>query len=202
MKVYKDMFFGISDEKLGTYGGKHRIFKPLPYKKYIHELKKQVIRNPEDFVNRPFKRYSYITGRVKKGILSSFDKYLLLLDSDGSNDRILATDWLNKRGIRHFSIQSSPNKYWIICDKIDTVDKHTYLMDEIPGIDTRYTDCSRKQGVLLYRGFPKPGFIPQFEDVSKFTGMGLYEKWILRFKEYWESEDIQKIANNLFAEAI
>jgi len=38
--------------------------------------------------------------------------------------------------------------------------------------------------------------------MSKFTGMGHYEKWIINLKRYWESDDMTEIANNLFAEAL
>jgi len=194
--------YGFCDQIVSSYGDVNTKYKALPYKKYIHRLKKQIIRNPKTFIEKPFEKYAYITSRVKRAPMKMWDKYLMILDTDGIEEKDKAVAWLNKKEIRHFLIQSSPNKFWIICDKIDTVDNLTHMMDEIPGVDTRFTDCSREQGALVYRGFPKPGFIPQFDDISKFTGMGLFEKWILKFKNYWESDDVEEISNNLFMEAI
>lgn len=199
---FKGMHFGISYDVGHHYKPSTRICRGLQYKKYIHALKRQVLRDPKDFIEKPFKRYAYITGRVKKNVLRSLDKYLLLLDADSKDGRAKATEWLDKKEIQHFCIQSSPNRYWIIGNRINTVREHTYLMDEIPGIDTRYTDCCRSQDCLLYRGFPKPGFLPEFEDVSKFTGETPFENWILMFKKYWESEDMMEISHNLFVEII
>jgi len=193
--------FGFCDQIEQSYTPKTK-YRSLPYKKYIHRLKKQSVRNAESFTVRPFKKYAYVTSRVKRGPLPGFDKYLMILDTDGEEDKNKAVAWLDKKGIRSFLINSSPSKYWIICDKIDTVANLTHMMDEIPGVDGRFTDCCRGQGVLVYRGFPKPGFIPRFDDISEFTGMGLFEKWVLNFKEYWETEDMEEISANLFMEAI
>jgi hypothetical protein len=201
-KNTNELVFGLSKEVTANYSTK-RVHKSITYKKYIHDLKKEVIKNPQSFIEAPFQRYAYVTGKVKSGgMISSLDKYLLLLDCDSIKDRDSAVAFLDKKKIRSFQIQSSPGKYWVVGDKVDTVKNNTYLMEEIPGVDQRFTSCSKTQGILLYRGFPKPGFIPQFDDTSEFKGMGCFEKWILKFKEYWESEDMEEISGNLFAEAI
>ena len=69
-------------------------------------------------------------------------------------------------------------------------------------VDKNYIICSGMQNVLLYRAFPRAGVIPKFDDVSNFKGMGLFEKWILNLKEYWETDDIKEISNMLFLETL
>jgi len=200
--VINNLSFGISEESRSPYDGLIVKLRSLPYNKYIHELRKHVYKTPEAFTSRPYSTYAYITGKIKRGLIPSLDKYLLLLDVDSVKNCEKTIKWLNSRKIKHIVINSSPSHFWIIGDKIDTVENHTHLMEEIPGIDEKYTRCSRKQGVLLLRGFPKAGFIPKFNNSDRYSGKGLFEKWIIQFKSYWESEDLSEVANALFAEAL
>jgi len=198
-----DMFFGIcEDQQLGNYSENGRTFIPLKPKSYMKELKQQLTKYTKDFTERPFKRYAYITSRVKRGPVRDLDEYLMILDCDSFDEMMEATSCLDKGEIKYFCVNSSPARYWVICDKIGTVSDLTSIMYAIPGVDYNYTYCASLQGVLLYRGFPKPGFIPKIGDISKLKGSPLFKRWISRFKEYWESKEVEELAQILFVEAL
>jgi len=199
--VFKNMVFGISDET-GEYRVKDRLIKPIPYKKYIHKLKRLIIQEPTIFKEKPYKKFAYITSRVYKGAVRALDKYVMILDCDGKTDYTNAINWLNNKHIKFVSVQSSPGKYWVVCDIIDRLDKIINIMEKIPGVDTKYTECSKIQNVLLLRAFPKAGVLPKFDSVENLKGTSEYKRWVLGFKRYWESNDMIEMAGNLFVGAI
>jgi hypothetical protein len=200
------MDFGISEDESTRWGygnSQARDIKPMKYKKFIKTLTKAINETGECFLKKPYSKYAFITGRVKKGGCFLLpDKYLMLLDVDGEKEKEQVMERLNIQNIEHFVIQSSPGKYWIVGNKLASVKNHVKEMMTIPEVDQNYVKCSNNQDALLFRAFPKPGFTPKFGDMSKLDRDTLYGKWIFRFKEYWESKAVIKMSEALFAEAI
>ena len=75
----------------------------------------------------------------------------MLMDCDGFDDKNKCVRYLNNRNIETFEIESSPGHYWVVGNVVDTPSRLTYFMEEIPGIDKRYTSCSRDQSILLFQ---------------------------------------------------
>lgn len=178
-----------------------REYTRMGYEPYIKRLSEMINEAPESFVGKPYGKYAYVTTKVKRSLLGS-DKYLIVLDCDSIEDKDRSIDYLKYKKIRHFIIESSPGKFWIIGDKLASAKNHAAELIKLDSLDKNYVICSGKRDTFVLRAFPKPGFTPKFDDTSMFRGKGYFEKWILEFKEYWETEEMKSIANTLFAEAI
>jgi len=196
-----DMFCGLCEDEMGQYASANRVFIPIKYKTFIKKLTRQISKYPSDFSTKPFKRYAYITSRVHKGAVRELDEYLMILDTDSKADMLNAIKYIDKLGIKHCTIRSSPTKFWIVCDKIGTMSDLLPIMFEITGVDMDYVSCAARQSCLLFRAFPKQGFIPQVGKINKKCSLH-FRKWMVQFKKHWESKEVSRLNDILFAEAL
>ena len=105
----------------------------------------------------------HITTIVNRALLKK--EWLLPLDCDGVSDKDMATEYLDEIRQNYFVIQSSPGKFWIICDYIGSLKEVTKKLELVPGVDPLYLKCCQDKKFLNLRGYPKNGFIPVFDDL-------------------------------------
>jgi len=199
-QYYNNLDFMIGIENNAPYSFDRNIAK-CKYNKYKKYITNTLKKTPNILVKKPYTFYPAITSLIDKRFLGE-DMYLMVLDCDTKENKNKAVDYLKKNKTEHFIIQSSPESYWIICNVIDSIPNIITLMRKIPGVDERYINCSERDGVMVLRGFPKPGLVPQFGDTSKLTEDTMFNHWILNFKAYWESQFIKDFADKQFIEAI
>jgi len=142
----------------------------------------------------------HVTMVVNRALLKK--EWLLSLDCDGIPDKDMATRHLNGTswGQNYFVIQSSPGRFWIICDYIGSIKEVTKKLDEIPGVDPLFVNCCKDKKFLNLRGYPKNGFVPIFDDMRLLDTQHAsvrYRKWVRNFNYYWYSEEMTTIAGYL-----
>jgi len=149
-----------------------------------------------DSIHKPKELNLYISARVKRRFFSKHDLYLLVADCDSITACQNTSAKLTKLNILHYVIESSPGHYWIIGDYINTKANIQFLLEEIPGVDTEYVRVI-PHGIVL-RAFPKAGFKPTFINLDKLTGSKTFVNWIKSFKEYWDTDMMNQVQENLF----
>jgi len=192
MSYKEDLDFAFDETKSKGYDT-IQVLVSKSYPEFIYGLKKYVIEN-----NIRYYPYYHITTLISKHVLG--DKYLMALDCDtfvGCED---AKRELGRQNICHVVIESSPNCYWIICDIIGTVTKNIRIAEVIPGCDRKYLNCCMSKNKINLRAYPKEGFIPKFQqDIDEISDKhhGVFKKWLFNFRDYWESDDMKLISEQL-----
>jgi len=159
------------------------------YDTFIHNLKSRSIESPNDL-------RSYVTTLIQSRLFRP-DLYLMVLDCDSQAECESAVDELNQRKIKHFLIESTPGRFWIICNFIAPIKEIIYVMEEIPGVDRNYIKVNKNRRTLVVRAYPKVQ-TPTFGDMSKLDGSPRFVQWVKDFKEYWETEEMDFVVKQTF----
>jgi hypothetical protein len=119
-------------------------------------------------------------------------KFVMTLDCDGTDEMLAVCHVLKSYyGLNYAVVVSSTNHYWVIADKVGTVQELLSMMEIMPGIDSRYVDCIRNKRDVVLRGFPKE-CMPIFPDSAEFAD-DRAARWYTDFKNTWQSEDMKHI---------
>lgn len=114
--------------------------------------------------------------------------HLLVLDCDGTGEMLAATNTLATRNIGYALIQSSPSKYWIVTDVIDSFPNIYRVLKSIPGIDRNHIKFAEEHKQLFIRAYPR-GFKPLFPDVHTLKTDKVIE-WYTQFEKLWDRPEL------------
>jgi len=191
MSYKEDLEFAFDETKSKGYDTV-QVLVSKSYPEFIYGLKKYVIEN-----NIRYYPHYHITTLISKHITG--DKYLLALDCDSFVGCEDAKRELDRQNICYVVIESSPDRYWVICDIIGTITENIRAAEVIPGVDQKYLSCCKSKKKINLRAYPKGGFIPKFQqDIDKISDRhGVFKKWLFDFRDYWGSNDIKLISEQL-----
>jgi len=89
-------------------------------------------------------------------------QHIMVLDCDDLESMYAATRVLKRDGIRWAGIESSPDHFWIITDKVGAFRRLFPVLAAIPGVDRKYVEFAKERKCFCLRGIrkskSKPGF--------------------------------------------
>lgn len=129
-----------------------------------------------------------------------FGLNIALMDIDYPDFKDETVEMLKQRKIAHTVVESSPDRFWIIVDKISIKPLIVNFISKFAGVDSKYISMSSEVGFNL-RAFPKGDKVPHIVD-SYGTGGKTYRKFIKEFDTYWKNPHIswmttEYIINNI-----
>lgn len=115
----------------------------------------------------------------------------MVLDCDGMQAMLAATQFLQTEKIGYLPIQSSDHHangahYWLVTNFIGNIWQVTKKMAEIPGIDERHRSLSQTYRHVHVRATPKLGSIPIFLDDDAIL-VPPVRKWYRELKTNYET---------------
>jgi hypothetical protein len=117
--------------------------------------------------------------------------WIMVLDCDGTDEMLGAKWMLNQDRIGHALVQSSPSRYWIITDYVDTFDKVLTKMTGFPGQDFRHVAFSKEHRLISIRAIALPGKVPIFMGED-----GLTDPRVITFyrtlQTHYEHSDVRR----------
>lgn len=138
---------------------------------FIDKLHKAAI------LSRPF--YGVITSEVGN------DQHVLTLDVDSTDEMLAACNVIKTYyKLNYVAVMSSPERYWIIVDKVGTIAELVPIMRKIPGVDFKYIDFVEIRKRLVLRAVPKE-VMPIFPDEDVKFKNRLAQNWFRAFKDHW-----------------
>lgn len=122
-----------------------------------------------------------------------FKKFFPLLDCDSWGDMLAAKHWLKTHfGLESIEIESSPERFWVIADKVMGLKEAQNIVMTTPGVDENYKTFVRyfRRGSksIVVRACPKEnGHIPDFRRIGNLTEP-LILKWAQDLQHWFEHE--------------
>jgi len=116
-------------------------------------------------------------------------QHILVLDCDGQNEMIATASALRADGIKWIGVESSPGRYWFICEKVGLFRDLYSKMQAMPGNDTRYTDLVKNRKMFLLRAIRHKNSCPSFTIENEVKDPRVLQ-WYKEFKAIHEDEVI------------
>ncbi len=163
------------------------------HKDFMHQMVKSSIHDPSNLSG-------YVWSVVRKPKILWIPKplYLMTLDCDSFQGMTDATDELYRRGIAKYVIESSPGRFWVICDYIADHKRAIKEMETIPGVDGKYIDCCRSNNTIVLRAYPRACGIPIFpQPLPAPNRDGYFSSWIRSFRSHWMSPEMTRVVENI-----
>lgn len=88
--------------------------------------------------------------------------HILVLDCDSLEEMYAAVKVLKRDNIPWAGIESSPDHFWIITDKVGTFKEILPILKSIPGVDKRYVKATETWKRLHLRAIPRKNSRPKF----------------------------------------
>ena len=165
--------------------------RPEPISGMMHLLQKDAIHSPNRMRGLASSRCSPSYRKWYQFLLPA--QHLMLLDSDSIPMKDEAVSYLKTRGIDHTLIESTPGKFWIVCDVVGTFQEVMRCAEIVPGVDGEYLNLSRKEKQFVLRCYPKLGKAPLFCDLSFLSVSDCeatpYTKWLCDFHDFWNGDE-------------
>ncbi len=125
----------------------------------------------------------YVEVSIKRSWLQTAN-HIMTLDCDGPQQLAAALSWLKEDDIGSFVIESSPSRYWVICDLVADFKNLIARAKRIPGVDPMYVKLSDDRGHFCLRAMPRSEFLPKFPDEHTLTDPIVLE-WVQSFQDWW-----------------
>lgn len=115
-------------------------------------------------------------------------EHILVLDCDSQDSLFAAARWLKREKVNWAGIESSPDRFWIVTDKMGPFKEMFHILQQIPGVDQEYVKYTWQWKKFLLRAIPKEGFIiPKFGPSDTLENPTIIA-WIKRFEALHHNE--------------
>jgi hypothetical protein len=116
-------------------------------------------------------------------------QHVMVLDCDAETDMLAACRYLFIHKIGYCAIESSEGRYWVVTNKVGTIDDVISLMKKVPGADSAHVEISGKRKFISIRAHPREGKSPIFpSDNYKLTNR-VSINWMKTLRNYFDEVD-------------
>jgi hypothetical protein len=185
---YKKLFFGLEKKLSGPYGPYNKLIMGPP-EKIVAEYIEMLVKGEKELP------YIFVSSKIESNWWA--DKHLLVLDCDGVGEMAAACHWLKtEENIRYETIESTPGRFWVVTEYINTWKYVWRLLKQIPGVCNgfRYGSVKDHKQISI-RAFPKlvnsKPHSPIFPD--KISLNPVIVEWIEGLRAYFESALFKRV---------
>jgi len=140
-----------------------------------------------------------VTSQVRRRWFRA-NEHVMVLDCDSSEAMLGTCHYLATHNINYALIQSSPSRYWVVCDRVAPFSEVIRMTYRIPGVDQNYLQMASATRFFSIRAVPwKPLTITNKRDVSlpifskpDSLQNPLVRSWYCDFEQLWLEPEVQE----------